>query len=117
MEKNFNFTRVIHLNWLAKINCGDQAPWINIVVNYCCMRRCYNTEVESLRTSLASRTNFEVFGLGLEAQALGLEAYKSSKMSCFWLEGCAIFCLLKKENNQTKDNITAVCQFVVPFLF
>ena len=33
-------------------------------------------EVESSRTSLASRTHFEVLGLGLESQVLGLEASK-----------------------------------------
>ena len=32
------------------------------------------SEVESSRTSLASRTHFEVLGLGLEDQVLGLEA-------------------------------------------
>ena len=42
------------------------------------------SEVESSRTSMASRTHFEV--LGLEAQALGLEVYKSSKIICPWLE-------------------------------
>ena len=31
---------------------------------------CYHAEVESSRTSLASRTNFEVLGLSLEAQVL-----------------------------------------------
>ena len=76
-----------------------------------------STEVESLRTSLASRTHFEV--LDLEAQVLGLglglEACKSSKMLCPRLEGSIIFCLVKKKNNQTKDNITAVCQFVASF--
>ena len=65
-------------------------------------------EVES------SKTNFEV--LGLEAQVLGLKAYKSSKMSCPRLEDRIIFWLFKKENNQTKHNITAiVCHFVVSF--
>ena len=42
----------------------------------------YLTEVESSRTSLASRTHFEVPGVGLKAQVLGLEAYKFLKMPC-----------------------------------
>ena len=33
----------------------------------------YRPEVESSRTSLVSRTHFEVLGLGLAAQILGLE--------------------------------------------
>ena len=44
------------------------------------------TEMESLRTSLASRTHFEVLGFGLEGQALGLglglEASSPRKLSC-----------------------------------
>ena len=48
------------------------------------------SEVES------SVTHFEVPGLGLEA-------YKSSKMTCPRLEDSIIF---KKENHQTKNNIT-----------
>ena len=39
-------------------------------------KQCYSLEMESLRTSLASRTSlrihFEVLGLGLEGQVLGL---------------------------------------------
>ena len=56
----------------------------------------FKSEVES------SRTHFEV--LGLEAQVLGFEAYKSSKMSCPRLEDCIIFWLVEKENNRTKNN-------------
>ena len=44
--------------------------------------RRYLTAVESLRKSLASRTHFEVPGVGLKGQALGLEAYKFLKMPC-----------------------------------
>ena len=39
-----------------------------------------SSEVESLRTSLGSRTNFEV--LDLEGQVLGLEASSSQKLPC-----------------------------------
>ena len=43
--------------------------------------QCYLTEVlESSRKSLASRTHFEVPGVGFKGQALGLEAYKFLKM-------------------------------------
>ena len=44
--------------------------------------RRYLTAVESSRKSLASRTHFEVPGVGLKGQALGLEAYKFFKMPC-----------------------------------
>ena len=44
--------------------------------------RRYLTELESSRKSLASRTHFEVPGVGLKCQALGLEAYKFLKMPC-----------------------------------
>ena len=43
---------------------------------------CYLTAVESSRKSSASRTHFEVPGVGLKGQALGLEAYKFLKMPC-----------------------------------
>ena len=34
--KTLKFTRVIHLNWLAKLNWGDPGPpAVNIIVNYC----------------------------------------------------------------------------------
>ena len=37
--KPFNFTRIVHLNWLAKLNWGDPVPLVvNIIVNYCCTR-------------------------------------------------------------------------------
>ena len=42
----------------------------------------YLTEVESSRKSLASRTYFEVPGIGLKDQAPSLEAYKFLKMPC-----------------------------------
>ena len=44
--------------------------------------RRYLTAVESSRKFLASRTHFEVNGVGLKRQALGLEAYKFLKMPC-----------------------------------
>ena len=77
----------------------------------------YLSEVESLRTSLASRTHFEVLGFGLEAQVLGLgrETFKSSKTSCPGLEDRTIFWLFKKDNNGTKDNITAIIVSVITF--
>ena len=63
------------------------------------------TEVESSRTSLASRTSsrtdFEVLGLGLglEGQVLGLglglEALSPRKLACPWLEDCTIFWKVK----------------------
>ena len=52
-------------------------------------------EVESSRTSLASRTHFEVLGLGLviEGQVLGvgLEASSPRKLPCPQLEDSTIF--------------------------
>ena len=54
-------------------------------------------EVESSRTTLASRTSsrtdFEVLGLGLEGQVLGLglEASSPRKLACPWLEDSTIF--------------------------
>ena len=56
------------------------------------------SEVESLRTSLASRTSsrtrFEV-GLGLEGQVLGLEASNPQKLPCPGLEDSTIFRIVK----------------------
>ena len=51
----------------------------------------YVTEVESLRTSLASRTHFEVLGFGLEGQVLCLEASSPQKSPCPGLEDSTIF--------------------------
>ena len=48
-------------------------------------------EVESSRTSLASRTDFEVLGLGLEGQVLGLEASSPRKLACPRLEDSTVF--------------------------
>ena len=57
------------------------------------------SEVESLRTSLASRTSsrtrFEVLSLGLEGQVLGLEASNPWKLSCPGLEDSTIFWIVK----------------------
>ena len=54
-------------------------------------------EVESSRTSLASRTHFEVLGLGLEGQVLGLglEASSPRKLACPRLEDSSIFWKVK----------------------
>ena len=54
-------------------------------------------EVESSRTSLASRTHFEVLGLGLEGQVLGLglETLSPQKLPCPRLEDSTIFEQLK----------------------
>ena len=58
-------------------------------------------EVESSRTSLASRTSsrtdFEVLGLGLEGQVLGLglEASSPRKLACPRLEDSTIFWKVK----------------------
>ena len=54
-------------------------------------------EVESSRTSLASRTDFEVLGLGLEGQVLGLGLKASSprKLACPRLEDSTIFWNIK----------------------
>ena len=49
-------------------------------------RRSSRAEVESSRTSLASRTDFEVLGLGL-----GLEASSPRKLACPRLEDSTIF--------------------------
>ena len=43
----------------------------------------------------SSRTHLEVVGLGLDGQVLGLEAYKSSKMSCSRLDDSTVFDSLK----------------------
>ena len=48
----------------------------------------FTSEVESSRTSLASRTHFEVFGLGLEASS-------PQKLPWSWFEDSTIFCILK----------------------
>ena len=45
----------------------------------------FHTEVES------SRTDFEVLGLGLEGQVLGLEASSPRKLACPRLEDSTIF--------------------------
>ena len=67
-------------------------------------------EVKFFRTPLASRTSsrtyFKILGLEAQVLGLGLEAYKSSKMSCPRLNDSVIIWLVEKESNQTKDNIT-----------
>ena len=65
------------------------------------MRLIWLAEVESSRTSLASRTSsrthFEVLGLGLEGQVLGLglEASSPRKLACPRLEDSTIFWIVK----------------------
>ena len=54
------------------------------------LKRAYAAEVESSRTSLASRTDFEVLGLGL-----GLEASSPRKLACPRLEDSTIFWKVK----------------------
>ena len=43
----------------------------------------------------SSRTHFEVLGLGLEGQVLGLEATSPRKLACPWLEDSTIFGIVK----------------------
>ena len=68
---------------------------INILTLYLmyCKLEVMLPEVESSRTSLASRTDFEVLGLGLEGQVLGLglEASSPRKLACPRLEDSTIF--------------------------
>ena len=66
---------------------------------------------------MRTQCNFQWWVLE-DVLGLGLEAYKFSKMSCPWLKDSIIFWLLKKENNQAKNNLSAiVCQFVASFLY
>ena len=67
----------------------------------------------------SSTTHFQVLGIDLEAQVfgLGLENYKSSKMSCPRLEDSIIFYLVKKKKNKQKTTNLIVCEFVVSFPF
>ena len=53
--------------------------------------------MESLKTFLASRTHFEVLGLGLEGQVLGLgiEASSPQKLPCPRPEDSTIFCTIE----------------------
>ena len=60
---------------------------------YCVFFLCLFTEVESLRTSLASRTHFEVLGLGLKGQVL--EATSPRKLPCPRLKDSTTFEPLK----------------------
>ena len=67
------------------------------------------SEVESLRTSLASRTQFEVLGLGLEAS-------NPRKSPCLRLEDSTIFWTLKISLENAKN--LAICEdlFCIPLL-
>ena len=76
-------------------------------------------EVESWRTSLASRTHFEILSLGLKSQvlglgiesqvlSLGLEPYKSSKMSCPRLENSIVFWLVESKIIKLKNFLNSV---------
>ena len=53
------------------------------------------SEVESSRTSLASRTRFKVLGLEGQVLGLGLEASSPRKFPCPWFEDSTIFWTLK----------------------
>ena len=55
------------------------------------------TEVKSLRTSLASRTNLEVLGLKTQVLGLGLKPYNFSKIFCSPLEDSITFDWLKRK--------------------
>ena len=67
-------------------NLYDLAKYVILLVK---VKVVLNTELEPSMTLLTSTTHFQV--LVLEAQVLGLEAYKSSKMSCPRLEDSIIF--------------------------
>ena len=56
-----------------------------------CQFPVYKSEVESSRTSLASRTHFEVLGLEGQVLGLGLEASSPRKLACPRLEDSTIF--------------------------
>ena len=64
-----------------------------------CMSSLSKSEVESSRTSLASRTDFEVLGLGLglegQVLGLGLEASSPRKLACPRLKDSTIFWKVK----------------------
>ena len=71
----------------------DVTTWQRCKLNPDHAIRIIVTEVESSRTSLASRTHFEV--LGLEGQVLGLEASSPRKLACPRLEDSSIFWIVK----------------------
>ena len=80
---------------LTKIKKQKQGFMLNV-----CFTKCgqwFLSEVESSRTSLASRTSsrtqFEALGLGPEGQVLGLglEASRPRKLPCPRLEDSTIF--------------------------
>ena len=64
-------------------------------------------EVESSRTSLASRTHFEVLGLGLEATS-------PRKLPCPWLEDSTIFEPLKF-CRKTPVTLRKICKYLFYF--
>ena len=74
--------------------------------------------MESSRTSLASRTSsrthFEVLGLGLEGQVLGLEASSPRKLPCPWLEDSTIFEQLKFRW-KTPETSQKICEHLFCF--
>ena len=63
---------------LRQVTSGAWQSWKNAAL------QCLGPEVESSRTSLASRTHFEVLGLGLEASS-------PRKLPCPRLENSTIF--------------------------
>ena len=81
------FFRVRHNNRLFSSLSSTWQPLFKVWL--CCLL----PEAESSRTSLASRTHFEVLGLGLEGQVLrlGLEASSPRKLLCPRLEDSTIF--------------------------
>ena len=79
-------------------------------------KQCYSSEMESSKTSLASRTHFEVLGLGLEdhVYGLGLEASSHGKLFCPRLEDSTTFCtveILLENPRNLEENLRR------PFLF
>ena len=78
-----------HNLWQPWVKCCNQS--LNYYHNGL-SQGCF-TEVESSRTS--SRTDFEVLGVGLEGQVLGLEASSPRKLACPRLEDSSIFWIVK----------------------
>ena len=88
------FAKLRHFTWCLRIHYSLYA---NFRANK--LQANFLAEVESSRTSLASRTSsrthFVVLGLGLEGQVLGLglglEASSPRKLACPRLEDSTIF--------------------------
>ena len=82
---------------------GDCSPKLRQNI---CLLNIYS-EVESSRTSLVSRTLYEVLSLGLEGQVIGLgfEASSPQKLPCSRLEDSIFFELLKCCRSHEKKKI------------